>query len=254
MEYSSLIKDLIKTKSPHGLLQTFFWFAGILVTSLTYYLLYNFPVSLHDIAHYIVSGVSEARDHKDLIYPYNPDSLDGLGPSYSLFQKNLIHFDSRINFPSKLYSILYGFFYNLTGHLKFIYAQYLTFGTFIFCNIFLYLIGRRFFSNFELFCFLITVMFLPVMRFNLNPGNDVFGYASFLFLLWMSLSLRVNIVYLGIITGILCHFRAQSLAFILTLPFIISASFNKKLFSQSFLPLFIWSVSAYLFVGLIFKL
>jgi hypothetical protein len=239
---------------PHGTVKTFAWVAFIVFLTVIYFLIYNLPVSLHDVAHYVTAGVNQIRDQKDLLYPYNPYAPGGMGPAYEYFQDNSIHFDIRTNYPSKLYSTLYGLVFFATGRMLFLYAQWLTLAAIIVSNVFLYLIGSRFFKGVTLACFILSVALLPVMRFTLNPGSDIFGYLSFLFLLWASVCLRIKPFVVGLMAGIVFLFRAQLLSILIVLPLIISNLYGKKILKQVFVPLVLGASITYGIANLAYKI
>jgi len=81
---------LLFENHPHSPLGTFLWLLSLLLFTLCYFFLYNYTVSLHDVSHYIVAGVNQIRDHKELIYPYSSNDLGVSGHSYSDFQDNNI--------------------------------------------------------------------------------------------------------------------------------------------------------------------
>jgi len=166
------------------------WVAGLLILSIGYFLIYFTPVHLHDISHFATAGVSLVRDHKELTYPYQ-------GPTYDSFQAGTAVLDVRTNYPSKLYSFCLGLISAITGQMKLEYTQWLSFFAFLAVNVLLYLIGRRFFAGLTLASFLICILMLPVMRFTLNPGIDLFGYLGLVVLLWLSLAFDINPLLLG---------------------------------------------------------
>ncbi|WP_454876730.1 hypothetical protein [Pseudomonas farris] len=49
----------------------------ITVFSVLYYFIFHGPANLHDMSHYLVSGVSMARDHANFIYPYSSMNPEG---------------------------------------------------------------------------------------------------------------------------------------------------------------------------------
>jgi len=244
---------LLFENHPHSPLGTFLWLLSLLLFTLCYFFLYNYTVSLHDVSHYIVAGVNQIRDHKELIYPYSSNDLGVSGHSYSDFQDNNINFNIRTSYPSKLYSMLYGLVFSFTGGMTFYSAQWLTFGALFLSNVFLYLIGSRFFKGISLLFFIASVVFLPVMRFTLNPGSDVFGYLTCLFLIWMSICLRVNLFFVGLTAGILCQFRTQSFAILIAIPFLINVLFAKISMMKSFMRIFLGFLVSYVAFGFFYK-
>jgi len=251
LSYSSAL-EITPASHPHKIFATIAWILAVITCSGLYFLIYHYPVGLHDVSHYITAGVSQVRDHKDLLYPYTPGEQGG--PAYEYFQDNNIRFDMRTNYPSKLYSTLYGLIYAVTGEMHFIYAQWLALGALIACNILLYLIGSRFFTGAALFCFIVAVVFLPVMRFALVPGSDVFGYLAGLFVIWLCVCCRVNPFAVGLAAGVLCHFRSQSLSIVVALPFIISPLYGRTFFRQALVPLVAGAALTYAIVALLYKI
>lgn len=237
--------EMMPGPHPHGRSRTCLWLAGIFISSTVYFLLYFYPAHLHDITHFATAGVSLIRDQKDLLYPYHPYAPGGLGPAYEYFQNNTIHFDVRTNYPSKLYSSIYGVICAVRGNMRLEYAQWMSFSGFFISNVFLYLIGSRFLLGIELICFLLSVMFLPLMRFTLNPGIDLYGYMGSLSLLWLCLCLRINPFVLGLFAGILTHFRGQMLSVLLVFPFIITATTRKTFFRQGLVPMLFGTLITY---------
>lgn len=223
------------------------WVFIIFSVSTIYYLIYFTPVHLHDISHFATAGVSLVRDHRDLIYPYN-------GPTYDSFQTHTAVFDTRTNYPSKLYSALYGLIYLARGQMRLEYTQWLSFGALLLVNALLYLIGRRFFSGLRLASFLVAVSLLPVMRFTMNPGIDIFGYLGLLLLLWLSLTCRIHPILFGLYAGLLAHFRAQMLAIPFVFPFLIAAFSRRRFFSQTVIPVFLGFGLGYAALALAFLL
>ena len=208
------------------------WLAGIVVTSTVYFLIYFTPVHLHDISHFATAGVSLVRDHKDLAYPYQ-------GPTYESFQAHTAILDARINYPSKLYSALFGLICAATGRMRLEYTQGLSLAAFLLANVLLYLIGRRFFSGLRLASLLVCTAFFPVMRFALNPGIDLFGYLGLLFLLWLSIAFRINPILFGVYAGILAHFRAQMVSIPLVFPILLTAFSTRSFFRQTAIPVLV---------------
>jgi len=230
------------------------WIAAILFCSAVHFLLYFAPVHLHDVSHYAVAGISMVRDHKDLIYPYHPHAPGGQGPAYEYFQNNTIHFGSRTNYPSRLYSIIYGLICSLTGSVQLSYIHWMTFTAFFASTVLLYLICRRFAKGTELLLLLVSVNYLPAMRVLTNPGNDVFGYAGSLLLLWMCLCLRVNPALLGMCIGVLGHARSQVVSMLFVFPFLYSAFSQRTYSRQGLLPMVLGFVSTYLLLAWLFAI
>lgn len=245
--------EMMPCPHPHGRIRTCLWLAGIFISCTVYFLIYFYPAHLHDISHFATAGVSLIRDQKDLLYPYNPYAPGGLGPAYEYFQNNTIHFDMRTNYPSKLYSAIYGSICAAKGNMRLEYAQWMSFSAFLISNVLLYLIGRRFLLGIELICFLLSVMFLPIMRPALSPGTDIYGYMGCLFLLWLCLCLRVNPFVLGLCAGILTHFRGQMLSVLLVFPFIIKATTRKASFRQGFVPMLLGFLLTYSAMTVLFN-
>lgn len=239
---------------PHGTAKTCLWLVGVIACSSIYFLIYFSPVHLHDVTHFATAGVSDIRDHKDLLYPYHPHAAGGLGPAYEYLQNNTIHYDTRTNYPSKLYSVVYGSICAITGEMRLEYVQWMSFGAFLIGNVLLYLIGSRFFTGTWLICFLLSVMFLPVMRFMLNPGIDIYGYAGSLTLLWLCVCLRINPFVLGLYAGVLTHFRGQMLSILLVLPFVIKAVSGRSLLRQGLIPLSLGFAVTYSATSFIFSM
>jgi len=237
---------------PHGVGQTLLWVAGIIISSVVYFLLYFAPGTLHDSGHYATAGVSLIRDHKDLLYPYFPDSADGLGPAYKYFQNHTITFDVRTNYPAKLYTAIYGMICQVTGQMRLEYLQWMSCLSFIAGNIFLYLTGSRFFRGPDLLLFMIAVIFLPLMRETVGLGTDGIGITASLALLWLCLGMRVNPLVLGLYAGIFAHFRGQMLSVLLVFPFLYTALSDRRFFRGALLPMVIGFAITYTAMALLF--
>ena len=222
--------ELMPSPHPHGKTRTFVWIMGIFAFTAMHFLMNFPPVHLHDIAHFATAGVNLIRDQKDLLYPYHPHAPGGLGPAYEFFQNNTIHFDIRTNYPSKLYSAIYGIICTLNGSMQMQYIQWMAFAGFFISNFFLYLIASRFVQGLELVCVLLSIVFLPLMRALIAPGNDTYGYAGSLALLWLCLCLRINPFLLGLCAGILTHFRSQMLFTLIIFPFFFAATTRRSYF------------------------
>lgn len=238
----------------HGKLRAVLWMVVCLLLSLAYFFLYFQPVHLHDTSHFATAGVSLVRDHKNLIYPYNPLAPGGMGPAYEFFQNNSIHFDARINYPSKLYSIIFGLICVITGEVRLEYAQWMSLCAFSASVILLYLIGARYFVGLRLACYILAVMLLPVMKTSVSPGTDVYGYLGCLMLVWLLLCARWQPLILGICGGVLSHFRAQMVALLAVFPCIIVGT-RKGRGSLRDSALFCFGfVCSYAFLGYFFKI
>jgi len=190
----------------------------ILAFTAIYFLTYFNPVGLHDIAHYAVSGVSLIRDNKDLLYPYHPESADGLGPSYSLFQSGTIVFDQRWNYPAKLYSLLLGAVFLLLGDFKFEYVQYVSATALLASNLLLYLIARKYLDRVESLLLLAAVCLTPAMIASTNPGNDLFGYLGGLVVVWLLLCNKFDYLKIGLATAVVANFRGQMVSLLVLIP------------------------------------
>ena len=204
----------------HGVGQTSAWIIGIIASSTLYFFLYFSPMHLHDPSHYATAGVSMVRDHKNLLYPYLAHGPTGSGNAYEYLQNGTVRFDVRSSYPSKLYSLVYGVVTQIMGSMRLEYIQWIAIVSFVAGNIFLYLIGRRFLHGISLLLFLLSVLFLPIIRVTLAPGSDGVAFTSSLALIWLCLCVRVNPFALGMYSGVLSQFRGQMLALLLVFPFI----------------------------------
>jgi hypothetical protein len=237
----------------HSLTRTAAWEIGIAIASILYFLTYFYPIHLHDPAHYATEGISMVRDHKNLIYPYAPLGPNGTGNAYEYLQNNTIRYDVRTQYPAKLYTAIYGFVCLLNGKMRLEYLQWMTFGSFLIGNIFLYLIGRRFFIGIDLFLFLVSVIFLPMMRFAILPQTDGAAYSATLALLWLCLCARINPITLGLYAGILAHLRGQMLFNVLIFPFIYAGIGTRRYFG-ALIPLTFGFIITYGAANLLFNL
>ena len=206
--------------SPHGTLKSTLWIASIGVLSFFYFCAFFTPVHLHDSAHFAIAGVNMVRDHAGLYYPYSPLDSNGMGPAYDYLQNGTIHYGMRIDYPAKMYSAVFGTVCAMMGQVRFEYAQWISLIALVLSNTVLYLILRRFFTGIILSCIILSILFLPVMRFLMNPGTDVFGYLGCLLTIWAAFNLRLRDFYVGLVAGALTHGRGQMMSILLVYPLI----------------------------------
>lgn len=237
-----------------GQVESVFWLFIITLVTIPYYLVFHGLSNLHDMSHYLTSGVQLIRDHSDLIYPYSSMDPEGGGSAYGYLQDNGRLLDVHKNYPSKLYFSLFSLFYLASPELKFYWAHIISFLAIATSNIFIYLIGRRFFIRSRLLLFILTATFAPVVAAVINPSNDSLGYLLSIILLWACTSTPMTPLVIGLLIGTFAHFRSQLIFFICILPFIISHAENRWHLARSFIHIGAGGIVTYILVGEVFKL
>ncbi|WP_157944710.1 hypothetical protein [Mangrovicella endophytica] len=233
-------------------LATAVWVIAITVGSAVLFAMYFLPTVLHDASHYAVSGVSLVRDGANLTHPYV--SRSPIGPAYANFQNGTIVFGADlINYPAKLYSLLFGLISAATGTMRLAYLQGLTLAFLISGNILLYLIGRHYLRGAELALFLLVVNLLPVMELRLTAGTNGVGYTAALLLFWLVLVRRATPLIVGLAGGILAHTRSQLAACLAVLPFLYRGIDGRTRWRGTFLPMAGGFALAYFALGALFN-
>lgn len=190
----------------------------IAVLSAASYLLYHQVSNLHDIAHYMVAGISMVKDHHPLVYPYTPMDPSPGWSAYSYFQDNSRLAPLYKAYPSQLYSALFGIYHALTGSVSFAFGQFLSMLAFVVANLLLYHTGARLFGRGIGILFLIAVAFTPVLYAVLYPGNDSFGYLGSAVILWACFAVPLRPLLIGVAVGVGGYLRAQALELVVVAP------------------------------------
>ena len=222
--------------------------------TLLYYLLIHGVTNLHDISHYIISGVAMARDHANLIYPYSSMNPEGEGTAYGFFQDNSRLIDLVKNYPSRLYSSLFAGFYLLTGSLRFFYAHVVSIIAFMGANLFLFAISSRFFTGLKQALFVLTVSFTPVVASVAHPSNDVIGYFFSVLILWVCLCSRLSLLSIGILIGVFSHFRNQIIFLLPIVPFFLTYISDRRSWRHIVISIVAGGLASYFFVDFLLNL
>lgn len=225
----------------------------IVLFSVVYYFIFHGPASLHDISHYLVSGISMARDHADFIYPYSSMNPEGGGSAYGYFQKNEQLIDVTKSYPSKLYSSFFSLWYLIFGTMQFYSAHFLTVGVFVVSNMLLFSIARRFFVGVKQLLFVICVLFTPATISMVSPGNDTFAFLASIFVIWCCFCTRLSPLSIGLLIGGLSHFRSQIIFFIFVLPVLLVWISEKRDWQKIIVESVAAIVSSYLIIGALLK-
>lgn len=205
------------------------------VVSVLYYSILVYaalPISMHDTAHYATAGVSMARDHKNLIYPYGSLKAFQYGATYEAFQTNSHAFDTRTSYPNQLFSWIFGLFYLATGSVKVWYLHIVSCASLVLGNCFLYLTGRSFLSRSDsiLSLFLMNTSALFAFVFP-QASNDAMSYLCFAIAFWLSLkSSKIWIVAAFLGASILI--RSQSSTLLLVMPIFLMSEFSWKAYRK----------------------
>lgn len=226
----------------------------VALVSALMFLLYFGPLTLHDSTHYVISGTTMVRDRMDLLYPYFPHRPLGYGNAYEYLQDGTINFDSRTNYPAKLYSYIFGLIYLFTGSFMLPAAHWVALATCILGNVFLFLIGRRFFGNARSCLLVVSVAFLPLMVSAYSAGTDGIGYTASVGLLWLCLVARVGPLALGAALGASSHLRGQMVSLLAVLPLINQRITCRSLFLGSYVPMAIGFVVLFIGLNILFDL
>jgi len=230
--------------------------AMLALFSIFYYLLFHGVANLHDISHYLMSGVVMLRDHVNLIYPYssmNPGSAD----SYNYFQANSQLVDLHKSYPSKLYSILISLFYLATGKVRFYQMHIVTIAALLINNYLLYLTAQKFFQGANRFLFIAVILFTPAVGAVILPSNDIFCLLCSTFFIWAILCKGADTLIIGLTIGLLTHLRSQNLFFIFLFPIFWQIYSSENLLSRKNLicnaKYIVGFLTSYLVISIIFN-
>ncbi|UZE19662.1 hypothetical protein LOY70_08705 [Pseudomonas sp. B21-054] len=226
----------------------------VAVFSVFYYLIFHGPANLHDVSHYLVSGVAMARDHANFIYPYSSMNPEGGGSAYGYFQENSQLIDVTKSYPSKLYSSVFSLWYLMFGTMRFYSAHLLSIGVIVVSNMLLFAIARRFFVGLKQFLFIISVAFTPVVITAVYPGNDTFAYFSSILVLWCCFCTRLSPLSIGLLIGALSHFRSQIIFFLFVLPALLVWVSERKSWPKILIGSVTGVIISYLVIGMLLKL
>lgn len=231
-----------------------FWYLTLTLLSTGYYLIFHGAANLHDVSHYIITGVSMARDHSNLIYPYSSMNPEGGGSAYGYFQENSHLVDLTKSYPSRLYSGLFAALYSLTGAMHFYYAHLISLIAIILSNLFIYAISVRFFTGLRQALFIICIAFTPIMSSVIYPSNDSIGYLVSVVILWACFCSRLSPLAIGLLVGALSHFRSQIIFFLIIVPFLLILISDKRYWLKIGTSIFFGGVASYLVVDSLLKL
>lgn len=224
------------------------------VLSIAYYLMFHGPANLHDISHYLVSGVAMARDHANFIYPYSSMDPQGGGSAYGYFQENSQLIDLSKSYPSKLYSGLFSLWYLVFGNMRFYVPHLVSLSIIVISNLFLFAIARHFFLGLKQVLFVICVTFTPVVVTAMNPANDTFAYFSSVLVLWCCFCTRLSPLSIGLIVGSFSHFRSQIIFFVFILPILFIWLSDRKSALKVGIESVVGVLTSYIVIGMLLKL
>lgn len=246
------VKAMIK--EPRGNVAVVSCYFLIALLSVLYYFIFHGPANLHDMSHYLVSGVSMARDHADFIYPYSSMDPEGGGSAYGYFQENAQLIDVTKGYPSKLYSALFSIWFEVFGTLRFYSAHIVAMAVITLSNMLLFAVARVFFIGVKQLLFVVTVAFTPVVVTAVYPGNDTFAYFASIFALWCCFCTRLSPLSIGLLIGALSHFRSQIVFFVFILPILLAWISEKKSWKVTVVGSVAGVVFSYLLIGFLLKL
>lgn len=241
-------------KEPRGNFTIAFCYFSIALLSALYYFIFHGPVNLHDMSHYLVSGVSMARDHADFIYPYSSMDPEGGGSAYGYFQENAQLIDVTKGYPSKLYSALFSIWFEVFGTLRFYSAHIVALVMITLSNMLLFAVARVFFTGVKQLLFVVTVAFTPVVVTAVYPGNDTFAYFASIFVLWCCFCTRLSPLSIGLLIGALSHFRSQIIFFIFILPVLLAWISERRSWRTTIFSSVAGILFSYLLIGFLLKL
>lgn len=198
-------------------------FIFIILSICTVSFLYNFkPGHLHDIAHYITAGISYIRDSSDLIYPYKVGKSQDHSYEKYIFNKNTTPF--RVNYPSKLYSIIISIPAYLSGTVTLLGSGVVTYICFTASSALLFFTISKLTSNKNV-AFVITALciFSPTIGATLSHSNDIIGVLGISSLLYIiSKNNQKHDIISGVLIGLIVHLRPQNII-LLPISVILSA-------------------------------
>jgi len=192
-------------------LTKFVYIIIIFVISTVSYIL-NFKCGhLHDASHYLTAGISYIRDHSDLIYPYNVGGTQNHTYKNYLTEEKTIPY--RVNYPSKLYSIIIAFESYLSNSVSLLGSSIFTYLCFILSAILIwYAISNTLCNKLTAFAFTVLCVFSPVVGATLSQGNDVSGLLAISIVLYLiSKKISSYDLLIGVTVGIFIHLRTQNI-------------------------------------------
>lgn len=222
--------------------------------SIAYYLMFHGAANLHDISHYLVSGVAMARDHANFIYPYSSMDPEGGGSAYGYFQENSQLIDLSKSYPSKLYSGLFSLWYLIFGDMRFYVPHIVSLSVIVVSNLFLFAIARQFFSGLKQGLFVVCVAFTPVVVTAMNPANDTFAYFASILVLWCCFCTRLSPLSIGLIVGGFSHFRSQIIFFVFILPILFIWLSDRRSSLRAGFETVGGILASYMVIGMLLKL
>ncbi len=192
---------------------------GVNILSALYYLLYHGIVGLHDITHYVTSGVQMVRDQSAVVYPYSNINPGISQTAYAYFQSNSQILDATRDLPAKGFSLVFGLGYLLTGKVLFSLTHFLNFFLFCISNVLLFQVLRTKLNSLFSFLGLLAILYTPLMNGILYPSNGVTEYFAISLFLWFTLKLNLSTFHIAVILGGLGVYRPQIMFLSLLLIF-----------------------------------
>ena len=212
------------------------------------------PGHLHDIAHYITAGISYIRDRSDLTYPYKVGKSQD--HSYEKYISNENTTPFRVNYPSKLYSIIISIPACFSGTVTLLGSALVTYLCFTASVVLLFCTISKLTSS-ENVALAITALcvFSPTISATLAHSNDIIGILGITSLLYIiSKNNQKHDILSGVLLGIFAHLRPQNII-LLPIFFILSAlMIDKWSWKKSLLKTLIGFCAAFIAIKILLTL